>query len=85
MVAFNSFFQLRFVLATNRAGYSNRRLSSIARTGSLLLPQPVAGHVLSSGDTIPAVGLGTWRASDEDVGKAIKVDFEWFNWGSPEG
>lgn len=29
--------------------------------------------MLPSGDTIPSVGLGTWRASGEEVKKAVKV------------
>ena len=31
------------------------------------------GYTLSSRDTIPPVGLKTWRSREEDIEKAIKV------------
>lgn len=51
----------------------NRWISSAAGTDSSIPPPPVDGYTLSSGDTIPSVGLGTWRISGEDVGSAVKV------------
>ena len=52
---------------------SGRRISSATGKDSPSSPSSIGVHTLSSGDTIPSVGLGTWRASGEDVGKAVKV------------
>jgi len=65
---------------------SNRRFSSTLESESSTPPLPVDGYKLPSGDTIPSVGLGTWRASEEDVGRAFKVAVvpeESFNQGEP--
>ena len=61
------------VRTTRTTRLSNRRFSSTPEPESLTPLSPVDGYKLPSGDTIPSVGLGTWRASEEDVGKAVKV------------
>ena len=45
---------------------SNRQRSST-------VDSPTDGYMLPSGDTIPSIGLGTWRMSREDAGEATKV------------
>ena len=53
---------------------SNRRISSTKGTGpSLSTSFGVEGYTLPSGDTVPSVGLGTWRMGGDDAGEAVKV------------
>jgi hypothetical protein len=62
-----------FTRTTRTTTLSSRRFSSTPEPESSAPRSPVDGYKLSSGDSIPSVGLGTWRASEEDVGKAVKV------------
>lgn len=79
MLKLNSTIIRPSLMWTPRAtALSERRFSSILEPESSTQPLPVDGYKLSSGDTIPSVGLGTWRVNGDDVGKAVKV-------GVPEG
>lgn len=61
---------------TRTTTLSNRWIASAAGTDSSRPPLPVDGYTLSSGDVIPSVGLGTWRMSGEEAGRAVKVHSE---------
>ena len=63
----------RLVRARKPATLSNRRFLSTLRPDSSAPPLPLNGYSLTSGDVIPSIGLGTWRANEEEVGKAVKV------------
>jgi len=72
--------------ATRTTTLSNRWIASVTGTDSSIPPPFVDGYTLPSGDTIPSVGLGTWRMSGEDTGKAVKViPEELFDQGNPNG
>jgi len=71
MLKSNSVLRLGLVRATRATAPSNRWISSTAGTEPPIPPSPM--YTLSSGDTIPPVGLGTWRISSEDAGKAVKA------------
>ena len=74
MLKSSSVVRPALVHATRTTTLPNRWIASAAGTDpSTPSPPPVDGYTLSSGDTIPSVGLGTWRINEEDVGKAVKV------------
>ena len=61
------------VRTTRTTTLLTRRFSSTPEPEPSTPSSPTDGYKLPSGDTIPSVGLGTWRASEEDVRKAVKV------------
>ena len=73
MLKLNSIGRPGLVRSTGTRTPSGRRISSTTGTDPAPSPSPVDGYTLSSGDTIPSVGLRTWRLSEEDTGKAVKV------------
>lgn len=71
MLKFGSLvIQSRIVRTVRAVAPSNQRFSSSQGPEPTI---PSSGYTLPSGDTIPSVGLGTWRANGEEVGKAVKV------------